>query len=192
MTITKLKSLSGIINIRRLCSKCGLNYNTIKNKLYNSIELTKEISDTIDNYFASEGLYLGSSLPVEIVTWYTNKIVKENPNKIFVFGDNHMRVGSGGQAQIRENSNAYGLATKLRPDHSAEGFMNDRDFELNKKIIDEDIKKIKDTGKQIVFPKDGFGTGLAELPKRAPLTYAYLKSQLLLNFRFDNDLGVIV
>ena len=30
----------------------------------------------------------------------------------------------------------------------------------------------------LIFPKDGLGTGLAELPKRAPKTYKYLNKAI--------------
>ena len=58
---------------------------------------------------------------------------------------------------------------------------------------DKDIEKIKSDGRKIiVFPKDGLGTGLAKLKKKAPETYRYLKDRLLEEFGFDNDKGELV
>ena len=128
---------------------------------------------------------------IEVVSRYTNQDVKANPNKIYVFGDNTQRVGTGGQAQIRNNSNAMGIATKLAPSNEESAFMTDKDLAKNKAIIDGDIAKIKATGKPVVFPKDGFGTGLAKLKEKAPQTYAYLKQRLLDEFGFDNDNGTV-
>ena len=128
---------------------------------------------------------------VEVVSRYTNADVKANPNKIYVFGDNTQRKGTGGQAQIRNNENAFGIATKLQPNNSAAAFMSDNDLQSNKDVIDSDIAKIKADGRPVVFPKDGFGTGLAKLKEKAPQTYAYLKQRLQEEFGFNNDTGVV-
>ena len=127
----------------------------------------------------------------EVVSRYTNADVKANPDKIYVFGDNNKRTGTGGQAQIRNNENAFGISTKLAPNNTAAAFMSDNSLQENKDVIDSDIAAIKDDGRQIVFPKDGFGTGLAKLKVKAPQTYAYLKQRLQEEFGFNNDTGKI-
>ncbi len=128
-----------------------------------------------------------TSTNIEVVERYTDADVKANPNKIYVFGDNTKRTGTGGQAQIRNNPNAMGIATKIAPSMDESAFMNDFDLDKNKAVIDGDIAKIKATGKTVVFPKDGLGTGLAKLKEKAPKTYAYLKQRLLEEFGFNND-----
>lgn len=128
---------------------------------------------------------------VQVVDRYSIADVQANPDKIYVFGDNTKRVGTGGQAQIRNNPNAMGIATKIAPSMDNAAFMSDKDLANNKTIIDGDIAKIKATGKVVVLPKDGFGTGLAKLKEKAPQTYAYLKQRLLEEFGFDNDKGTI-
>jgi hypothetical protein len=128
---------------------------------------------------------------VEVVGRYANADVKANPNKIYIFGDNTQRIGTGGQAQIRNNENAFGIATKLQPNNSASAFMSDNSLQANKDVIDSDIAKIKADGRSLVFPKDGFGTGLAKLKEKAPKTYAYLKQRLQQEFGFNNDTGVV-
>ena len=128
---------------------------------------------------------------VEVVSKYTNADVKSNPNKIYVFGDNTQRKGTGGQAQIRNNENAFGIATKLQPNNSDAAFMSDADLQSNKDVIDSDIAKIKADGRPLVFPKDGIGTGLAKLKQKAPQTYSYLKQKLQEEFGFDNDTGIV-
>lgn len=146
-------------------------------------------------YLAKREAELSISVPkkkIELVGRYTDAEVKANPNKVYVFGDNTQRTGTGGQAQIRNNSNVLGIATKLKPSNSDDAFMSDKDLENNKKVIDSDIQKILSQGKPVVFPKDGFGTGLAKLKEKAPKTYSYLKQRLLEEFNFDNDKGEIV
>jgi len=129
---------------------------------------------------------------VEVVDRYSVADLQANPDKIYVFGDNTQRVGTGGQAQIRNNPNAMGIATKISPSMDESAFMSDEDLTNNKQVIDGDIAKIKATGKVVVMPKDGLGTGLAKLKEKAPQTYAYLKQRLLEEFGFDNDNGTII
>ena len=126
---------------------------------------------------------------IEVVNRYSDSEVKANPDKIYVFGDNTDRKGTGGQATIRNNPNAFGIATKVHPTNNSDAFMSDKDLESNKKVIDSDIQKILDQNKLLVFPKDGFGTGLAKLEEKAPQTYKYLKDKLLEKFGFNNDTG---
>lgn len=124
---------------------------------------------------------------VTTVDRYTLADAKANPNKIYVFGDNTDRKGTGGQAQIRPASNAMGIATKIHPTNNADAFMSDSNLEENKKVISSDIQKILDTGKELVLPKDGFGTGLAKLKEKAPQTFAFLEAELLSKFGFTNS-----
>lgn len=170
-------------------------------------EFTEEKADEIVDWINTnvsnlEAIRIGSWVSLKsidkydttnsIVSRYSNSIVKANRNKLYVFGDNTDRRGTGGQAQIRHNENAFGIATKIHPTNNADAFMTDASLESNKKVITEDITKIKADGRPIVFPKDGFGTGLARLKQKAPRTYAYLKSQLLKEFNFDNDKGEFI
>jgi hypothetical protein len=84
-----------------------------------------------------------------------------------------------------------GIVTKLKPTMNDDAFMSDNEIDMNRQNIDGDIAKIKATGKVVVLPKDGFGTGLAKLKEKAPQTYAYLKQRLLQEFGFDNDNGTL-
>lgn len=45
----------------------------------------------------------------------TREYLKNNPNHIFVFGDNVKRVGTGGAAKFRDMPNTYGFITKKYP-----------------------------------------------------------------------------
>ena len=124
---------------------------------------------------------------------YTSELLKANPNKLFLFGDNNTRTGKGGQAIIRDEPNAIGISTKLLPKNTEEAFMSDNQLADNKAVIDSDIKKAKERatkeGKTIVLPKGGFGTGLAALATKAPQTFAYLNKRLQEEFGFNNTTG---
>jgi hypothetical protein len=101
---------------------------------------------------------------------------------IFVFGDNMQRRGLGGQAkEMRGEPNAIGVPTKWRPDMRPEAFFSDADFDDVRPSIDEafnDISAYLDLGFDIVIPADSLGTGLADLPRRAPRIYRYIEDKI--------------
>jgi 1-aminocyclopropane-1-carboxylate deaminase/D-cysteine desulfhydrase-like pyridoxal-dependent ACC family enzyme len=45
----------------------------------------------------------------------TREYLQNNPNHIFVFGDNAKKVGTGGAAKFRDMPNTYGFVTKKYP-----------------------------------------------------------------------------
>lgn len=115
-----------------------------------------------------------SSSSFETVKRYSVEDLRNNPDKIYIFGDNTEGWGKGGQAIVRDEPNAFGISTKDSPTQ----FMSDDNFEANKAKIDADIAAIKADGRPIVFPEDGIGTGRADLQNKAPRTWAYLQKEL--------------
>ena len=108
---------------------------------------------------------------------FTPGIVKNNPNKIFVFGDNLARTGKAGQAIIRDEPNVIGVPTKISP----RKFFSDDNFDEAVEAIDEAFLKIDEArglGKVVVLPEDGLGTGLAQLEEKAPRINNYLQRKL--------------
>lgn len=105
------------------------------------------------------------------LSWITRDMLRAEPDAVFVFGDNCQRVGMGGQAgAMRGEPNAIGVATKFAPGMSDRDFYSDGDpralstvaFDLHlvaSRLLD---------GCTVYVPRDGLGTGLSELPKRAP------------------------
>jgi len=117
----------------------------------------------------------------------TDKIIlrselKANPATLYLFGDNDIREGLGGQAkEMRGEPNAVGISTKKLPAKTEEAYKSDVDLEKNKKIITEDINKAiaewnKGKYNKLIIPQ--IGVGLAELPTRAPETYKFLQQEL--------------
>lgn len=47
----------------------------------------------------------------------TKDYLRDNPNVIFVFGDNVIRRGTGGGAMLRNHPQAFGFITKKYPDY---------------------------------------------------------------------------
>ena len=108
---------------------------------------------------------------------------RNNPDHLFIFGDNDIERGTGGQAIIRNEPNAFGIPTKKLPSMSADSFYTDIEYDKNKKKINLAIYKIlkefmKTKYTTLVIPKDGVGTGLSKLPEKAPRTFKYIEMKL--------------
>lgn len=113
--------------------------------------------------------------------FYTDEMCKQNPQNLYVFGDNVVRFGKAGQAIIRDNENAFGIATKMFPSNSIESFFMDTDEVFS--YVENDVLKlygIYKTNKyqNIVFPKAGLGTGLARMYEWSPKIFEWLCYEL--------------
>lgn len=124
--------------------------------------------------------------------WYTIEDCLNNPNKLYVFGDNTLRLGNGGQARIRDIPNCFGIATKLSPSVYDNSYFSDKhcDFEY----VYNDIYKLYQIHIQkkydfIVFPYDGLGTGLSQMPERSPTIYKWMNDtiSLLFNIKYPPE-----
>lgn len=107
--------------------------------------------------------------------FWTMQTVVDDSHSLYLFGDNDVGRGRGGQATIRDAANAHGIPTKHAPSLNSKAFYTDERLAENVAKMHAALaaaKKKFDSGKytRIVFPKDGFGTGLAELARRAPKT----------------------
>lgn len=112
----------------------------------------------------------------------TRTYVKAQPHYTFVFGDNELRKGMGGQAyEMRGEPNTIGVRTKKLPNKNPEAYWTDDNYLSNCRMIDEDINRIRkvlEAGGSVVFPAAGIGTGLSEMAKYCPKTFRYLNDQL--------------
>lgn len=110
---------------------------------------------------------------------YTAELLRKYPDIIWVFGDNLSRIGLGGQAIIRNEPNAIGLVSKRTPDHSPTAYMTGTPTDYD--AVNADLLRIEElalSGKQLVFPAAGIGTGLARLQTTAPDLLAYIDSEI--------------
>ena len=105
---------------------------------------------------------------------YFRSDLRENPNVIYVFGDNEVQKGLGGQAaEARGEPNAFGIPTKKQPRTTPESYWSEEDHERQIGIVNEHFGRLEmllEQGRIVVWPTDGIGTGLSELPERAPGT----------------------
>jgi len=117
---------------------------------------------------------------VKVVKRFTKKMLDENPDKAFLFGDNEERKGTGGQAKVcRGKKNAYGIRTKRSPDMGQNAFWSDKNYESNIKMMADDfMAAFRAEHSTLVLPADGIGTGLADLKNKAPKTFKWLRSMM--------------
>jgi len=118
-------------------------------------------------------------IKIEYMKYITRDIVRANPEKIFLFGDNLLRRGYGGQAkEMRDEPNAIGIPTKKKPSSTPGSFFTDDEFDDNIKVIDKAFDTIPGDG-TVVIPLSGIGTGYAQLREKAPRTFKYLSLRLM-------------
>jgi hypothetical protein len=124
-------------------------------------------------------------IKVEIFNgFWTREEVAKQTDKVFLFGDNTddrlntNYIPSSTQAVIRGLPNAIGIDTKNDRDVRPYSYLEDDDFPKFKQQVDEAIQKAKDSGKIIVIPSEGIGTGNDMLKKQAPKLFKYLQDEL--------------
>ena len=111
--------------------------------------------------------------------WIERQMLRDEPEKLFVFGDNLARIGKGGQAkEMRGEPNAVGLPTKVSPSI----YLSDSDLAKVSRAIRDDLDRLMAhlrRGGTVVWPSNGIGTGLAELDTRAPHVAEFYAAVLL-------------
>lgn len=109
---------------------------------------------------------------------YRKELLRANPDTLFVFGDNLMRIGKGGQAIIRDEPNAFGVATKVSPGHNHSDYFYDNS-NVFRITINDDLLRLQQEAvvgnyTKIAFPAAGLGTGLSAMPERCPRLFKYM------------------
>jgi hypothetical protein len=142
------------------------------------------MASVIRDFYAYLKIKGGNNMEVFRKSNITRAYVKEHKNWLFLYGDNLMKQGYGGQAkEMRGEFNAKGIPTKKKPTMDEDAFFNDDMFEDIKKCYD-DLFDINMAGFKAgkfqtwVVPSAGIGTGLAQLPTRAPKIYTYLLEKI--------------
>jgi hypothetical protein len=114
----------------------------------------------------------------------TREMVQADGSTVYVFGDNMKRIGYGGQAAaMRGEPNTIGVPTKWYPSMLAGSYFTDADW-LNDKVAlaihyaFRSMRAFLDAGRDVVIPADGLGTGLAELPRRAPRIHRAIEERI--------------
>lgn len=113
------------------------------------------------------------------------ELLRSNPDKIYVFGDNLLRRGTAGQAIVRGEPNAFGIPTKRAPSMSPSAFFSDRPDEVQAVLHALRELYVLSRTKTLVFPAAGLGTGLARMATKSPKAYEQMCRVLSAHFGFD-------
>lgn len=114
-------------------------------------------------------------------TKVTRAMARAHPRTLFVYGDNMERWGLKGQAaSLRGEPNAIGVPTKWRPSRDEEAYFTDDAIKDPRVRMDiskafEAMRSALKAGMDVAIPARGIGSGLAELPTRAPRLFARLQ-----------------
>lgn len=117
------------------------------------------------------------------------KISLINPEKErFIYGNNTLNKGQGGQAIIRDCAASFGIVTKRLPSQSANSFFSD--CETDRLLVEQDILKLErllQENKDLIvyFPEHGIGTGLSEMPTRCPKLFDEMNEIIYERFGID-------
>lgn len=106
-------------------------------------------------------------------------MLRAAPGTLWVFGDNLQGHGLGGQAaEMRGEPNAIGIPTKHAPSMAPAAFLTDDDWPTFRVAASAPLARLLAhirAGGDVVWPANGVGTGLADLPARAPRIWAALE-----------------
>lgn len=113
-----------------------------------------------------------------IKKFYTRDWIRANPTVLVVFGDNLVRKGYGGQAgAARDEPNAVGIPTLVSPSEPA----SDKSYwrlRFRCALAFWKLEWHMIFGGVICWPKDGVGTGIANLQKNCPKLLAYIEGKI--------------
>jgi len=135
-------------------------------------------------------------MPIKYQKWIERSDLHNNPEDVYIFGDNYARQGLCGQAKaMRGEPNALGIATKRTPYHNNEdAYFSDDNFFMHTYSLSVEFGKANvalKEGKTVVIPSDGIGTGLSKVPEKAPQVHTYIEmAVMVLERRYGMLLGV--
>jgi len=114
-------------------------------------------------------------MPLQTERFITRAMLRARPEVLFVFGDNMIGKGDGGQAyEMRGEPNAVGIPTKWRPSMHADAFFCDRDAPKVLEVVIPIFQRLfnhLEAGGTVIWPEAGIGTGRGQLKERAPEIY---------------------
>ena len=92
----------------------------------------------------------------------TKQYLDDNPDHLFVFGDNLMGKGYGGAAALRDHPQSIGFVTKKLPDNEDSSFYRPNEyaerFTKEMELLEEQIKALPNR----TFLISQLGSGLAD------------------------------
>jgi len=97
----------------------------------------------------------------ELNKYITKEDLDNNPNWIFVFGDNTIHRGTAGAASLRYHRQSYGFITKKFPDNEDDSFYTLENYPFIFKLEMERLITMINTHQDYTFMISKLGSGLA-------------------------------
>lgn len=69
----------------------------------------------------------------------TKSYLRNNPDHVFIFGDNLLRKGRGGAAKLRDEPNTYGFVTKKYPNNNKGSFYKPEEYQTK---FESELRKL--------------------------------------------------
>jgi hypothetical protein len=91
----------------------------------------------------------------------TKEFLDQDPNAVFIFGDNLRRVGYGGAAALRDHSQTYGFITKKNPDNMDESFYRPESYAIDFLVYAVELQLFIEKNMDKTFYISQLGGGLA-------------------------------
>ncbi|KMO34210.1 hypothetical protein VQ02_19425 [Methylobacterium variabile] len=120
-------------------------------------------------------------MPIRREQHITRQMLRNEPDTLWVFGDNLLQRGLGGHArESRGEPNAVGIPTKRLPTLQRGSYFADSDADLEAFLTAAEwpLRRLEDhlrSGGAVVWPAAGIGTGQADLERKAPRIWASLE-----------------
>jgi hypothetical protein len=91
----------------------------------------------------------------------TKEFLDQNPNAVFIFGDNRRRIGYGGAASLRDHPQTYGFITKKNPDNLDESFFHPESYHIDFIVQSIELQLIIEKNPDKIYYISQLGGGLA-------------------------------
>lgn len=118
-------------------------------------------------------------MPIRREQHITRQMLRDEPKTLWVFGDDLIQCGLGGQAaEMRGEPNAVGIPTKRLPARDPGAYFTDDDIEAFREAAAPGFRRLAAhlvAGGTVVWPAAGIGTGQADLESRAPRIWVSLE-----------------
>lgn len=181
--LLKAESRERLNDYLQILRRLGITITQNNNDVYDYKTIANYITRLSEEISARQKNILGDRVQIFKGFWTREQVAKET-NKVFLFGDNtedrtktnHIPYKT--QAVIRGLSNAIGIDTKKNRGTNYTSYLTDNDYKWFRSHVEQQIYKAIKSGKIIVIPEDGIGTGKAMLKEKAPKLFEYLQSVL--------------
>jgi len=116
-------------------------------------------------------------MPLKLIDRYTRDQIMVDPNSLYVFGDNMIRDGYGGQAHAARNcTNVVGIPTLWAPGRPFTDADADNPLiQIRIAVGFSEMLCHLGEGRMVYWPKDGVGTGIANLKENAPRVWDFIQ-----------------